>query len=175
MVLYSVAIDDRADSFHHIDRYWGEARSFWKSAPACSVLFLSEKSKFRLKHKHASRAGNWHIVPVKKLSAFSDNRKAAKLPKLFPHSFFAGSVDYALYIDTKLKLRDHPSSILHKHLIPYIEKKTFLTVVSYEYSATNIAEEVALISTAKATSRPTITHNLPMLELQRDTYARAYG
>jgi hypothetical protein len=168
MVLYSVAIDDRADSFHHIDKYWGEAKSFWGSTPACSVLFLSDRSEFRLKHKHATRAGNWHIVPVKELSAFSDNRKASKLPKLFPHSFFAGSVDYALYIDTKLRLLDHPSTILHTHLIPYIDKKTFLTIVRYHYN--DIAQEVAVITRAKDKSRPTITHNLPMLEFQRDTY-----
>lgn len=168
MVLYSVAIDDRADSFHHIDKYWGEVKSYWGSSPACSILFLSDMSKYRLKRPLSSRAGNWHIVTVKKLSAFPDNRKAAKLPKLFPHSFFGKSVDYAFYIDAKIRLLDHPSNILHRHLIPYAEKKTFLTLIRYDYK--DMAEEILAITKAKETKRPTITHNLPMLEHQFETY-----
>jgi hypothetical protein len=66
-------------------------------------------------------------------------------------------VDYALYVDAILQL-----GIIHP---------TFSTSICENKTLHNKAEEIALITKAKATSRPNITHNLPILELQRDTYA----
>ncbi|KAJ1391083.1 hypothetical protein B484DRAFT_286964 [Ochromonadaceae sp. CCMP2298] len=161
-VLYSIAIDDHADTFNHIDQYW-------KEPVHCSILYLSANSMYLRKHPSAEMLGNWTIVPVKKLDAFTNNRKAAKIPKLFPHSFFADSVEYALYVDAKIQLTEHPTKVLSEHLISYAENGTFLTVVGHPFNH-NVTAEVRGIDTRRHSSRPYITHDFALLEFQRDNY-----
>jgi hypothetical protein len=162
-VLYSVAIDDRADSFNPIDNYWGDSLT-------CSVLFLSKHSVYLQRNIDASKVGNWNIVPVEKLtdSGFSDGRKASRVPKLSPGKFFAESAQYAIYVDAKLKLRKHPAELLRNHLDR--TKYVVLALINIFPAIRDLTNEVALIAGARST-RPTVTHDFGMLQHQEKIYA----
>lgn len=162
VVLYSIAIERKANEFNKIGNYWNSRLS-------CSVLFLSHSSEYLRYHSGAKKVSNWNIVPVMGLEAFSNNRKASKIPKLFPQSFFADTVIYAMYIDAKISLRQHPINILRKHLLPYSDSNTFLTMVGH-FTSRDIVEEVAGIDSARKMGRPRITYDYNLLRLQRDTY-----
>lgn len=160
-VLYSVAIDERADSFNHIPQYWGDSL-------VCSILFLSDNSAFFVKNPSASTLGNWTVIAVKTLNAFANNRKAVKIPKFFPHAFFADGVEHALFVDAKIRMLDHPAVIMQKHLIPYKEEGTFLTLVAHP-NCPDLVHDVDLLLKLRH-ERPNVTFDLPLLFQQRDTY-----
>jgi hypothetical protein len=162
-VLYSVAVDDRADSFNPIDDYWGDPLT-------CSILFLSKNSLYLQRHVGASKVGNWNIVAVDKLtgSGFSDGRKASRVPKLSPGKFFADTAQYALYIDAKLKLLQHPTKLLSTHVVR--SKYEALALIGVYPNIRDLKHEVALIASARA-NRPNVTHDFGMLEHQAEVYA----
>lgn len=51
--------------------------------------------------------GNWTLIPVAAFGEpFTDTRKPTRVPKISPRHFFAKSVQYAVYIDSKLQLSE---------------------------------------------------------------------
>lgn len=162
-VLYSAAIDDRADSFNPVGDFWEESKK-------CSILFLSKNSVYLQQHENASRVGNWNIVPVGKWlsSEFGNGRKASRVPKLSPGKFFAATVQYALYIDAKLLLLKHPAEILSNHLNR--SRNISIVMVSNFPYIIDLTNEIRLIGAARS-KRPTVTHDFNLLVHQGEVYA----
>ena len=163
IVVYSLAIDDRVQNFH-------ELPDLWPTGSECSVLFLNSASKYLRDHPGKKKGNNWYIVDVERMYGFANNRKASKIPKLFPQSFFASSVKYALYIDAKMKINRPPRDILNEFLIPYATQgNTFLTMVGHPNS-NSITKEVNSIAKAQQSDRPTVTHDMKRVVFQAHIY-----
>ena len=166
MVVYGTAIDINVKDFHGLPKLWENGRE-------CSVLFLHSESSYLRANpsRDKEKDKNWYIVDVENLHEFSNNRKASKIPKLFPQSFFASTVKYALYIDAKIVINRHPRDILNEFLVPYAKQgKTFLTMVGHPNSH-NVSQEVNGIERSLLSDRPTVTHDMKRVTFQGSMYA----
>ena len=142
-VYYTVATGAEVDALHHIGVYQSQspltpgstspsttstsATDGTKMHPkqrTCNIAFVSRRSRivrYSNGHKPADNAtahllfGNWHLVLLEEFAApYSESRKPSRVPKITPRAFFAPSVRYAVYMDSKLKLNCDPSKYVAK-------------------------------------------------------------
>eukprot|EP01031_Cornospumella_fuschlensis_P027357 gene27357-33044_t len=103
--MYSVALGkvDRG-TLHEIDAYWGNE--------TCSIFFLGRQSK--IVSMYGLDTGvlfrNWTIVLVDDSEEVlgTSVRRKVKILKFSPHVFLSSKVRYAIFIDAKLQIQQHP-------------------------------------------------------------------
>ena len=78
----------------------------------CYVAFVKKESPMGSRRENVMYG--WRIVRVeqKSLTKFSVGRRASRIPKITPKSFFADSVRYALYFDSALTPALRPQDVL---------------------------------------------------------------
>ena len=160
-VLYCISIGTNVTDIHPIDNYWGNEVS-------CSVLFLSRSSilAHRKNLQSVSQWRNWTVILVDELEEFSNPRKACKVPKLSPKAFLASSVTHAVYIDSKLILKQNPIQIIEAHMRS--SDNIIIVGIKHPHSSTITDEMVAIWEAMK--HRPLVTYNFSMVYHQTMYY-----
>jgi len=127
-----------------------------------------------------TKHGAWRVVPVGVKSdsrVFENLRKASKVTKLQPGKLFNNNVDYAVYVDAKLKLKiavqhliDITSTINAKSKYPQCQ--VFLGVCKHPLQRSIISEGAAILWKRK--KRPGITSMPSEIRKQIHLYGKAF-
>lgn len=146
VVFYTVNTPALADQLHQAHA----------STIGCNIAFVSYESVLYRREGKAEYYNNWVLVPVHDLTAFPDPRKASRLPKIVPDSFFAPSVRYAIYGDSSIVLRQSPQTLIDNFSHEQ-DKHAVMTAIRHPYSK-SLGEEVSAVlkkQSKKNTSRIT--------------------
>jgi UDP-glucuronate 4-epimerase len=160
VVFYTINTPVKADTLHMAPN----------ATRGCNIAFIHKKSTIFLRESKTNHQfyNNWILVPVNALSVFPDPRKATRLPKIVPDTFFAPSVRYAIYGDSSIILRQDPQTIVDKYSREGT-KIAVLTAIRHPYSKT-IAEEVQAVLTKTAKQNSKVTHYPAKLMEQNKAY-----
>ena len=158
VVFYTVNTPPKADQLHQAPN----------ATIGCNVAFVYKKSILYVRESESKFYNNWILIPLKGLSVFPDPRKATRLPKIVPDSFFAPSVQYAIYGDSSIILRQEPQQLVNT----FSRSKGRIAVMAairHPYSKT-IDEEVKAVLTKTMSKKGKATHYPTKLMEQNKAY-----
>jgi hypothetical protein len=157
IVVYSVALGIHVDALHNISAY----------PTVCNLVFLDGRSILARRRGSGNTIGNWTIISTYGLdNDFRNMRRAGKIPKLSPDVFFDRNVQYAIYLDAKLKLIANPLQALQEHMLSF--ERVIMAAVRHPRSKSVTAEVNAIIHSQH--SRPTITDSIVTVKTQASYY-----
>jgi hypothetical protein len=158
--LYSVSLGFNVDDVNSVDDFWG--------GKPCSIMFLSRNSSLiqRTGLQTLNKLRNWTLILVDDFPEFTSNRRAGKIPKFSPESFFSTTVKRAIYLDSKFILKTSPVSLIQNYSLHH--SNILLTAIAHPRNK-NIDMEVKLIDEARK-SRPSITSDIQQVIQQYKSY-----
>lgn len=165
VVLYTVLISPHADRIHPLPSPWHPGK--------CSFAFITSTAPLYLASLNSSHGtvSNWILVPVSPLHpAWSDLRRASRLPKLTPDYFFHPDVQYAAYVDSKLLLSpDLTPDVLVSFITPPLglAEIPLLVLIQHPFNA-HLLDDLDLL--VHHPQRPHISHYPQLVERQGKHY-----
>jgi hypothetical protein len=157
LVVYSVALGGDVDVLNDVTAY----------PTVCNVMFLDGRSILARSQRMAKTIGNWTVVIAYNLEhSFSNMRRAGKIPKLSPDTFFNERVEFAIYLDAKLQLLVNPLQTLQLHMLAF--ERVLMAAVCHPKSA-HITAEVNAIKFHQQ-HRPDITDSVVTVVNQASYY-----
>ena len=159
IVFYTINTPTRADMLHAAPN----------ETVSCNIAFVYRNSVLYIREKNVKYYKNWILVPVRGLSVFSDPRKATRLPKISPDKFFGPAVQYAIYGDSSIVLRQSPHNIIDRYLHGPSYQKAVFAAIRHPYSK-SIQEEVNAVLTKTVKQKNKVTHYPSKLTEQGKAY-----
>jgi hypothetical protein len=159
IVFYTINTPPKADMLHLAPN----------ATISCNIAFVYKKSILYQREVHNKYYNNWILIPVKGLSVFPDPRKATRLLKISPDSFFGPTVRYAIYGDSSIILRQTPQDIVDHYSRDANGKEAVLAAIRHPYSKT-IQEEVNAVLTKTKKLNNKVTHYPSKLSEQSKAY-----
>ena len=136
---------------------------------SCNIAFVYRNSILYQNEGNNQYYNNWILIPVKGLNVFPDPRKATRLPKISPDLFFGPSVQYAIYGDSSIILRQSPQEIVDNYSHGRDGKEAILAAIRHPYSK-SIDEEVTAVLTKTKKQNNKVTHYPTKLAEQGKAY-----
>lgn len=115
VVIYTIATGYEVDALHDIDTYYRPTRCNIAMVSLNNSMQYSEADRL---YPYVYRYGNWTLVQVGGFDSYgySDERKPSRVPKLSPGKFFSPTVEYAVYVDSKLMLTHSPIQLIEEQM-----------------------------------------------------------
>ena len=160
-VLYSVSLGSHVGGVPPIQDFW--------SGKPCSIMFLNSYSNFSKTTNlpNLGKYNNWTIIYVGHSIGYTSYRRAGKIPKLSPSSFFAENVKYAVYLDSKFILHTPPKILIQQYIA--MNESIFLSAIHHPFSEA-VENEIQNLNITRKT-RPTVTDDFNQLIWQYGNYS----